>query len=73
MEHLWRVQKRYYFGVKFNHHELILFQLVRAWLRPPTASRLGVCEWSPEGLHDKSVSLIPNTDDILKLVKKKLN
>ena len=33
--------------------------------------RLGVCEWSPEGLHDKSVPLIPNTDEILKLAKKK--
>ena len=32
---------------------------------------LGVCEWSPEGLYDKSVSLIPNADKILKLVKKK--
>ena len=43
----------------------------RAWSRPSTAPGLGVCEWSPEGLHDKSVSLIPNTDEILKLVKKK--
>ena len=41
--------------------------------RPSTAPGLGVCEWSPEGLHDKSVSLIPNTDEILKLVKKKIN
>ena len=39
--------------------------------RPSTAPGLGVCEWSPEGLNDKSVSLIPNTDEILKLVKKK--
>ena len=22
------------------------------------------CEWSPEGLYDKSVSLIPNSDEI---------
>ena len=28
---------------------------------------------SPEGLSDKSVSLIPNTDEILKLVKQKMN
>ena len=39
--------------------------------RPSTAPVLGVCEWSPEGLYDKSVSLIPHTDEILKLVKKK--
>ena len=36
--------------------------------RPSTAPALDVCEWSPERLHDKSV---PNTDEILKLVKKK--
>ena len=36
--------------------------------RPSTAPALDVCEWSSEGLHDKSV---PNTDEILKLVKKK--
>ena len=41
--------------------------------RPSTAPGMGVCEWSPEVLYDKSVSLIPNTDEILKLVKKKLN
>ena len=40
--------------------------------RPSTAPGLGVCEWSPEGLIDKSVSLIPNTDEILKFVKKKI-
>ena len=34
---------------------------------------LGACEWSPEGLYDKSVSWIPNTGEILKLVKKKMN
>ena len=39
--------------------------------RPSTAPGLGVCEWSPEGLHDNSVSLIPNTEEILKFVKKK--
>ena len=33
------------------------------------SSRPGVCEWSPEGLYDKSVCLILNTDEILKLVK----
>ena len=41
--------------------------------RPSTAPCLGVSEWSPEGLYDKSVSWIPNTDEILKLVKKKTN
>ena len=41
--------------------------------RPSTAPVLGVWEWSFEGLHDKSVSLTPNTDEILKLVKKKMN
>ena len=41
--------------------------------RPSTAPDLGVCERSPEGLHDKSVSWIPNTDEILKLVMKKMN
>ena len=35
-----------------------------------TAPGLGVCEWSPDGLYDKSVSYIPNTGEILKLVKK---
>ena len=44
-----------------------------ALAKPSTAPGLGVCEWSPEGLYDKSVSLIPNTDEILKLVKKKMN
>ena len=39
--------------------------------RPSTAPGLGVCEWSPEGLYDKNVSLIPNTDEILKFMKKK--
>ena len=41
--------------------------------RPSAAPGLGVCEWRLEGLHDKSVSLIPNTDEILTLVKKKMN
>ena len=36
-----------------------------------SAPGLGVCEWSPAGLYDKSVSLIPNTDETLKFVKKK--
>ena len=44
-----------------------------ALARPSTALGLGVCEWSPEGLYYKTVSLIPNTDEILKLVKKKMN
>ena len=35
------------------------------------APGLDVCEWSPEGLHDKTVSLILNTDEILKFVKEK--
>ena len=30
-------------------------------------------EWSPEGLYDKTVSWIPNTNEILQLVKKKMN
>ena len=47
--------------------------LYRAVPRPSTAPYLGVCEWSPEGLCDKMVSLIPNTDEILKLVKKTMN
>ena len=38
-----------------------------------TVQGLGVCECSPEGLHDNSVSWIPNTDEILKLLKKKMN
>ena len=46
---------------------------VRDGSRPSTAPGLVVCEWSPEGLHDKSVSWIPNTDEILKLLKKKMN
>ena len=41
--------------------------------RPFTAPGPGVSELSPEGLHDKSVSLVQNTDEILKLVKKKMN
>ena len=41
--------------------------------RHSTAPGLGVCEWSPEGLYDKSVSLIPNTDEILKLLENKVN
>ena len=41
--------------------------------KPSAAPGLGVCEWSSEGLYDKSVSLIPNTDQILKSVKKKMN
>ena len=52
-------------------------QYVPVWVtrgaqaRPPTAPGLGVCEWSPKGLYDKSVSCIPNTDEILKLLTKK--
>ena len=41
----------------------------RAVTRPSTAPGLGVCEWSPGRLYDKSVSLIPITDEILKFVK----
>ena len=41
--------------------------------RPSTAPGPGVCEWSPEGLYDKRASWIPNTDEILKSVKKILN
>ena len=31
---------------------------IRAQSGPSTAARLGVSEWSPEGLYDKCVSLI---------------
>ena len=41
--------------------------------RLSTAPGLDICEWSLEGLYEKSVSLIPNTDEKLKLVKKKMN
>ena len=41
--------------------------------RPSITPGLGVCEWSPEVLYHKSVSLIPNIDEILILVKKKIN
>ena len=40
---------------------------------PSTAPGLGVSECTPEGLHDKSVFLILNIDEILKLMKKKMN
>ena len=60
---------------EFNcHHKtsiVFIIEELRAWARPSAAPGLGV--WSPEGLYDKSVSLIPNTDEILKLVKKKMN
>ena len=39
--------------------------------KPSTAPCLDVCEWSPEELYDKNVSLIPNADEKLKSVKKK--
>ena len=48
--------------------QLVLFTSVHSQGLLPL---IGVCEWSPECLHDKSVSLIPNTDEQLKLVKKK--
>ena len=41
--------------------------------RLSTVPGLGVSEESPERLHDKRVSLIPNTDETLKFVKKKMN
>ena len=44
----------------------------RAVPRPSTAPGMGVYSSRPEGLYDKSVSWIPNTDEIEKLVKKKL-
>ena len=44
-----------------------------ALTRPLTAPGLGVCEWSPEGLYDKSVSWIPTTDEMLKLLKNRMN
>ena len=41
----------------------------RPWYepRPSLATTLDVCEWGPEGLYDKSASLIPSTDEIFKL------
>ena len=45
----------------------------RALPRSSTASGLYVCECSREELYDNSVTLILNTDEILKLVKKKMN
>ena len=67
-----------YFGIQdillsLNPSGLHLF--AQAWsvqARPSTAPGLGVCELSPEGLYDKSVSFIPITDEILKLVKKNI-
>ena len=35
-----------------------------------TAPGMDVCEWSPQGLYDRSISWIPNTDEILILLKK---
>ena len=54
------------------HGITLLFDL-RGWTRPSKAPGLGVCKWSPEGLYDTSVSLIPNTDEMLKFVNKKRN
>ena len=56
-----------------NEYSPPLLSIMGAAARLSTATGLGVCEWSPEGLYDKSVSLIQNTDEILKLVKKKMN
>ena len=39
--------------------------------RPSTAPSLSVYKWSPDGLHDKRVSLITNTDKILNYWRKK--
>ena len=50
---------------------MVTFDGVQA--RPSTAPGPGCCKWSSEGLYDKRVSLIPNTDEIIKLVKKKMN
>ena len=47
--------------------------VLRAVPRRSTSPGLSVCEWSPEGLCDKSEYWIPNTDEILQLVKKKMN
>ena len=57
--------------MKFSTESPLLRLMVFNKPRPSTAPGLGVCEFSPEGLYDKSVSLIPNTDEKLKLVKKK--
>ena len=57
-------------SINLKNFTLILY---RVGERPSTTPGMGICEWSPEGLYDKSVSLIPNTDEILKLVKKRMN
>ena len=55
--------------------DLTLIQTMHEWRgrpRPSTVPGLGVCEWCPDGLYDKSVSRIPNTDDNnIKIVNKK--
>ena len=70
-------KKNFIVKVKLVPRMVIFGRLVFIYCREShfwtTAPGLGVCEWSPEGLHGKSVSLIPNTDEILKLVKKKMN
>ena len=52
---------------------VVSFTIIGVHPKPSTAPGLGVCEWSPEGLYNKTVSWIPNTDEILKLLKKKMN
>ena len=53
-------------------YRLYLGAETRRWVQPrlSTALGLGVCEWSPEGLYDKSISLTLNTNEIFKLAKK---
>ena len=51
----------------------MLSVVISAQSRHSLGPGLSVCEWSPEGLLDKSVSLILNTDEMLKFVKKKMN
>ena len=41
--------------------------------RSSTTPGLGVYKWSPEEFYYKIVSWIPNTDEMLKLLKKKMN
>ena len=73
----------FFFSLSCSIHTIVftvfpfLFFLSIGWYcgagaRPSAASGLGVCEWSPQGLYDKTVSWIPNTDEILKFLNKKI-
>ena len=59
------------FPVELRLHRFILCtKRSGGTAKASTAPGLGVYKWSPEGLHDKSVSLIPNTDEILIIEEK---